>query len=102
MRKHNAENERMKREYLRWLKGAKGRSEATLDIAAAAIDRFEAQTGVRSFKTFRRDQAMSFKEHLAAERHRTTGKCQTACKSDPRSACKIDPPGAGVCRRPAA
>lgn len=74
MKKHNAENEHMKREYLRWLKNAQGRSEPTLDIAAAAIDRFEAQTGVRSFKTFRRDQAMSFKEYLAAERHLTTGK----------------------------
>lgn len=29
-------------------------------------------------------------------------KCQTACKIDPRSASKIDPPGAGVGSRPAA
>lgn len=74
MRKHNAENERMKREYLDWLKGAQGRSEATLDIAAAAIDRFEAHAGFRDFKKFRREQAISFKQHLAGERHRTTGK----------------------------
>lgn len=74
MRKHNAENERIKREYLRWLKGANGRSEQTLDIAAAAIDRFEAHAGFRPFKTFRREQAISFKEHLAGARHQTTGK----------------------------
>jgi integrase len=74
MPKHNAENERVKREYLRWLKNAGGRSEPTLDIAAAAIDRFEAHTRFRDFKTFRRDQAMSFKEHLAAQRHPKTGK----------------------------
>jgi integrase/recombinase XerD len=40
MTKINAENERVKREYLIWLKEARGRSEATLDIAAAAIDRY--------------------------------------------------------------
>lgn len=74
MRKHNPENERIKREYLRWLKNAQGRSEATLDITAAAIDRFERHAGFRDFKTFRREQAISFKEHLASERHRTTGK----------------------------
>jgi integrase len=74
MPKHNAENERVKREYLRWLKNAGGRSEPTLDIAAAAIDRFEAHTRLRDFKTFRRDQAVSFKEHLAAQCHPKTGK----------------------------
>lgn len=74
MKKHNAENERIKREYLRWLKNAQGRSEATLDIAAAAIARFEAQTGFRDFKTFRREQAISFKDHLSATPHPRTGK----------------------------
>jgi integrase len=72
-RKHNAENERVKREYLGWLKDAKGRSEATVDIAAAAIDRFEAHVGFRDLKTFRSEQAVSFKRELAAARHSTTG-----------------------------
>ena len=74
MRKHNAENERMKREYPLWLKNAQGRSEATLDIAAAAISRFETHAGHRPFKAFRREQAISFKEHLATQRHETTDK----------------------------
>src|SRR5215211_1554630 len=74
MRKHNPENERIKREYVLWLKNAQGRSEATLDIAAAAISRFEAHAGHRPFKAFRREQAISFKEHLAAQRHETTAK----------------------------
>lgn len=74
MRKHNAENERMKREYLRWLKDAQGRSEPTLDIVAAAIDRFEAHARFRDFKTFRREQAVSFKDYLGATPHPTTGK----------------------------
>jgi integrase len=74
MQKYNPENERVKREYRQWLQDAQGRSEATLDIAAAAIDRFEAHNRFRDFKTFRREQALSFKQHLAAERHPKTGK----------------------------
>jgi integrase len=68
MRKHNPENERVKREYLLYLRNAQGRSEQTLDIAAGAIHRFEALMNYRSFKTFRREQAISFKDHLAAVR----------------------------------
>lgn len=67
MAKHNPENEFAKRDYLLWLKNAEGRSEATVDAAAAAIDRYEAQTRFKSFKTFRREHAISFKEHLARE-----------------------------------
>jgi integrase/recombinase XerD len=74
MKTHHPENERVKRAYRLWLKNAKGRSEATLDIAAAAIHRFEAHTGYRDFKAFRFEQAISFKEHLANEHHRSTGK----------------------------
>jgi len=53
MPKHNPENERVKRDYLHWLKNARGQSEATLDAAAAAIHRFESYTRFKSFKTFR-------------------------------------------------
>src|SRR5690349_8858752 len=74
MTKPNAENERVKREYLIWLKEARGRSEPTLDIAAAAIDRFQAHTRRRDFRKFRPEQAASFKAHLAAEISITTGK----------------------------
>lgn len=74
MRKHNAENERIKREYLRWIGEAQGRSEATLDHAAAAIARYEADTGYRPFKTFNRDRAVAFKRHLVEAQHPTTGK----------------------------
>lgn len=74
MLKPNPENERVKREYLIWLKEALGRSEATLDIAAAAIDRFQGHTRGRDFKKFRPEQAASFKAHLAGEISSTTGK----------------------------
>ena len=74
MRKHNAENERIKREYLSWMGEAQGRSEATLDHAASAIARYEADTGYRPFKTFNRDRATAFKRHLVEAQHPTTGK----------------------------
>src|SRR5271154_3732632 len=47
MSKLNAQNERIKRDYLRYLKGARGRSEATLDAVRKALARFEAYTGAR-------------------------------------------------------
>jgi integrase len=74
MRKHNPENELAKREYLSWLRNAGGRSNATLDIAAAALNRFEAFNRYRAFKTFRREQAIGFKTHLASQKSETTGK----------------------------
>ncbi len=75
MRKHNPENELAKREYLSFLRNTNdGRSPATLDIVAAALNRFEAFNRYRNFKTFRREQAISFKEHLAAQKNDATGK----------------------------
>jgi hypothetical protein len=40
MTKHNAENERIKRKYLTFLKQAKGQNEATIDSVAKALSRF--------------------------------------------------------------
>ena len=65
MSKLNPPNERIKRDYLRYLKGARGKSEATLDAIRKALSRFENYTGARDFKTFRREQAIGFKERLA-------------------------------------
>ena len=69
MPKLNPLNERVKRDYARHLKAAQGKSAATVDAALKAIARFEDYTGARDFKTFRREQAIAFKEGLAA----TTG-----------------------------
>ena len=44
MHKHNAVNERIKREYFTYLKEAKRQSEASVDAVAAALARFEAHT----------------------------------------------------------
>ncbi|MBS0411432.1 MAG: tyrosine-type recombinase/integrase [Proteobacteria bacterium] len=74
MRKHNTENELAKREYLAWLRNAGGRSAATLDVVAAALHRFEAFNRYKSFKAFRREQAISFKTHLASQTNPATGR----------------------------
>lgn len=73
MAKHNSANERIKREYLRYLKEAKGRDEATLDAIAKALARFEESTRWKDFKRFHREQAMAFKRQLAQARSVRTG-----------------------------
>jgi len=65
MSKLNPRNERIKRDFLRNQKNALGKSEATLDAMRKALARFEDYTGHRDFKTFRREQAIGFKERLA-------------------------------------
>ena len=73
MRKHNAENERIKRAYFTYLKEARRLSEHSIDAAAAAISRFEEYTQYRDFKRFHTQQAVSFKRRLAGQINRRTG-----------------------------
>jgi integrase len=65
MAKHNAANERIKREYFAFLKEAKGRDEATIDRLAKSLARFEETTGHKDFRRFHREQAVAFKRRLA-------------------------------------
>lgn len=74
MKKHHPANERIKRQYFRFLKDAKGHSEATVDAAAMALSRFEAYTRHRDFKSFHFEQAIGFKKHLAGQKNQRTGK----------------------------
>jgi integrase len=74
MIKRNAENERMKRRYLVFLKEAKGRDEASIDAAASAIERFEEHTRRRDFKRFHFEQARAFKTELGTTLNARTGK----------------------------
>lgn len=74
MRKINPANELAKRNYLAWLRNARGMSPATIDQAAAAIDSFAASTRQADFKTFRREQVISYKEALARQVNPETGK----------------------------
>jgi integrase len=67
MSKNNPNNERVKREYFDYLKEAMRHSEPTVDAAAKALNRFEVYTRYRDFKAFRTEQAIGFKNHLAAQ-----------------------------------
>ncbi len=73
MAKHNAENERIKRQYYAYLKEAKGHSEPTVDTAANALSRFEEYNRCRDFKAFHFEQAIAFKRHLAEQTGKRSG-----------------------------
>ena len=73
MTKHNANNERIKRQYLAFLKEAKRHSEATVDASAKALNRFEVYTRHRDFKAFHFEQAIAFKKHLAEQNGQQSG-----------------------------
>lgn len=73
MTRYNPKNERIKREYFRYLKDATGRATATIDGMRKAISRYEEYNRLKDFGTFNRDQAIAFKEHLARQKARRTG-----------------------------
>jgi len=73
MTTHNPKNERIKRQYLAYLREAERYSEATVDAVAAALARFESYTRYRDFKTFHHEQAVAFKRHLADQESKATG-----------------------------
>jgi integrase len=73
MAKSKTPNERIKREYIDFLRQAMGRSEGSLEAVAAALHRFENYTRFRDFKEFYVEQAKAFKVHLAKEVHGRTG-----------------------------
>ncbi|MGB0960895.1 MAG: hypothetical protein ACPGVK_11650 [Halocynthiibacter sp.] len=73
-RKYCEENERIKRDYMRYLKQAKGQDQKSLDKVAAALVKFEQSTNFKPFKTFHIEQAGKFKDHLEKARHSKTGK----------------------------
>jgi len=74
MTKYNANNERIKRQYFAFLKGAKRQNECSVDAVAKAISRFEAYNKYRDFKAFHYEQAVGFKHHLAKQTNQQTGK----------------------------
>jgi integrase len=73
-RRFNEENERIKRQFLDYLKHAEGKDEATLDKVAAALVDFETALGFADFKTFNRDWAGRYKKYLERRRNARTGK----------------------------
>lgn len=73
MTKHNANNERIKRQYFAYLKEAKRHSEPTLDAVAKSLNRFEESTRYKDFKVFHIEQAIAFKKNLAEQKAQRTG-----------------------------
>ena len=80
MKKNRAENIRIKRKYLIWLVDAKGQAQASVDKAAAALDRYSDWLGDRSFKGFNPDWARGFKHYM--EKARKNGKPLSASSID--------------------
>lgn len=74
MTKFNAENERVKRQYLGYLKEAEGKDEKTLDQVAASLRDFELALNLQSFKKFHRDWGRRYKSHLGKAKSNITGK----------------------------
>lgn len=68
MTKHNANNERIKRQYFAYLKEARRYSEATVDATAKALDRFETYLKYKDFQAFHFEQAIAFKRHLSEQK----------------------------------
>jgi integrase len=73
MSKHNAANERIKRDYVRYLAEAKGRDGSTIDGVLKSLARFEESTRRRDFKSFHREQAVAFKRQLSEASNARTG-----------------------------
>lgn len=73
MTKFNAENERIKREYLEWEKEAKGKAESTINNIREAIYSFEEHTQFKSFKQLNKKDIISFKKQLKQKNNLRTG-----------------------------
>lgn len=73
MAKHNAANERIKRDYFRYLKEANRRSEASIDAVAKALARFDEANGYKDWRKFRIEQAVAFKAKLDKQMSVRTG-----------------------------
>ncbi len=72
MKNFNPRNERVKRQYFRFLKEADQKSEDTIRSIELAILRFEKYTEFMDFARFNSDHAVSFKKHLANSKSSTT------------------------------
>jgi site-specific recombinase XerD len=79
MPRNTSDNLRVKRRYLLWLAEAKGLSEASIDKAAAAIDRWIAYVGGADLRRFHTEKAVAFKRAL--ERERTEAGAQLSSSS---------------------
>ena len=82
MAKRTNENVRIKRKYLLWLADAKGCSEATVERAAASIDRYDQFNAGGDFGALHAEKARAFKRHLDSARNPKTGRPLAASTID--------------------
>jgi integrase len=73
MKTYDPQNERLKRRYLMFLKEARRRSEASVDVVASALHRFERYKKYRDFRKFHIQQAIGFKADLVKTTKARTG-----------------------------
>ena len=66
----HAKNERLKHTYLDFLRHGRGHDVSSVDAAAKALARFEADTKYRDFGLFHPSQAVAFKKRLQAQKNR--------------------------------
>lgn len=66
--RHNASNERVKREYGDYLVNAKRQGTFALDGALSAIRRFEEFTDLKDFRLFKKEDAKAFKESFVSSK----------------------------------
>ena len=72
--KHNPKNERVKHNYFKFLKEAKGQDDSTVDGVAMALTKFEEYNQRKDFSAFHFEQAVAFKKNLAKQTNANTGK----------------------------
>jgi hypothetical protein len=67
MKKYNAKNERIKRQYFSYLKDAMGKSDTTIDGVRASLLTYEAHTGFKDFGALHPEQIIALKKKLCSQ-----------------------------------
>ncbi len=74
MSKVRYQNEKMKRKYFDWSKGALGFSDKTMKVKESAIWKYDEFTKNQDYKKFNAEIAKNFKKWLESTKNKTTGK----------------------------
>lgn len=74
MSKVRYQNEKMKRKYFDWSKGALGFSDKTMKVKESAIWKYDEFTKNQDYKKFNAETAKNFKKWLESTKNKTTGK----------------------------
>ncbi len=64
MIRYNLENEKIKREFVNYLKEVEGAAEATIDCYIRAVNKYEELLNFQDFRKFNKSSAILFKKHI--------------------------------------